>query len=269
MGVIRDFIESKIPESIIPKNVEKIGIGGFSLYASISEGVGKTATITQNPVESGSVISDHIIRNPTTITIQGEVGTVFLKRKRLASTVQQLSPPISTILQYAPDRTATQLTKINDVLQTSNDIITEGDRIFTDGTGIYNYFAGASQQQIFDPFTGEFRSAKDPKEEFMEFVGKLHKSSSIFDIRCVDREFKSFAISSLTTTKDSEGAISFSITAQEIIKVGTNLITLEPVEPSEQAGSQIAETTTKDTAGSKVETSVLSEIIATTGRVFQ
>ena len=56
-------------------NRTKPKLGAIELDASISEAHAKNATLTRNPIESGSDVTDHIHITPDALTIEGVIST--------------------------------------------------------------------------------------------------------------------------------------------------------------------------------------------------
>lgn len=209
--MIEDFKNS------IPKNeeliTEKVGIGGFTMYVSIAESVTKTATVTTNPIESGSNINDHIIKNPISLTIEGEIADVFIETQPLQGTVQNLLAPIGIVQDYLPARTQTQISKVNGLLSNLEDFFDKADKLVNQGTQLYNFFSGAESEQTIS-------------QKFLTFFDKVYDSNSKIDVNCIDKKFKDMVITSFTTSKINTNNFSFNITLQNIIEVETTLFKL-------------------------------------------
>jgi hypothetical protein len=60
--------------SLVLGKRKKFTVGVLTLDVLISESHSRTAVITENPVEDGTVISDHIILDPRVLTINGFVS---------------------------------------------------------------------------------------------------------------------------------------------------------------------------------------------------
>jgi len=210
--MIEKFLKTISPDSLIDSEYEKIGIGGFYFYASTSEGATKTATVTANPVENGSTINDHIIKNPTTITISGEVADIFIETPE-PLLLQGLVPPIGIIQDYLPGRTQTQISKINGMLATANDYYIAADTAIKKGAQLYDFFT-------------DKQADKSITSKFLEFFDTVYESSSILDVECIDKIFKNMAITSFVTNKLNTNNYNFTITLQTIVEAKTTLIQL-------------------------------------------
>lgn len=79
-------------------------IGLVTLDASVQETHGKSAKVTEHPVEDGSTISDHIISQPDTISINGIVSNhplVYLASFNAPSPLQNDLAPASERAELA------------------------------------------------------------------------------------------------------------------------------------------------------------------------
>lgn len=245
---ISDFKSTILPESSKDSELQPIGIGGFTMYVSLNETATKTATVTTNPVESGSNINDHIIKNPTTVSIEGEVADVFIKTQRTASTVQNIVPAVGIIQDYLPSRTQTQISKINGLISDVGDFVDKANKAIEKGEQLYNFFEGIDADK---PITSKF----------LEYFDTVYESNSIINIECIDKVFSDMAITSFTTSKIDKGNYSFTITAQKIIKAETRLIQLVK-NASGDAKSQGAALSDKGTQQAKpVDKSFASALI--------
>lgn len=211
--MIQDFKSTILPESSKDAELQPIGIGGFTMYVSLNETATKTATVTSNPVESGSTLNDHIIKNPTTISIEGEVANVFVQTTPQPVTVQTLVPDVGVLLDYLPGRTQTQISKINGLITSTDDFIENANKALDKGNQLYNFFEGIDADL---PIVSKF----------LAYFDLLHESKSIISIECIDKIFTTMAITSFTTSKIDKGNYSFNITAQKIIQAETRLIQL-------------------------------------------
>jgi len=235
--MIKDFKEVVLPDTLIGSNYQRIGIAGFIFYASVGETSSKTATVTSNPIESGSMINDHIIKNPTTITIEGEVANIFLETEIRPELIQELVPPIGIIQDYLPQRTQTQTSKINGLLATVDDFFIAADTAIEKG------------QQLYDFFTGK-QADTSITSKFLEFFDQVYESNSVIDVECIDKIFNNMAIVSFIINKANPNNYTFTISLQRITEAETILIELVK-NASGDAKAQGAEITDKGTQQAK------------------
>jgi len=74
-GGIRDYINGQFEND--GKDGEEVGIGGFTAFAQISEKFSRSAKVPTTFLEDGSHVNDHIIREPLTVSIEGNVSDVY------------------------------------------------------------------------------------------------------------------------------------------------------------------------------------------------
>jgi hypothetical protein len=235
--MIREFLENNLPESLVGSDYERIGIGGFTFYASVNESASKTATVTANPVENGSTINDHIIKNATTITIEGEVANLYLEPRVLPTSIQEIFPPVGIIQNYLPERTQTQISQINGLISTVDDYISAADEAIEQGQQLYDFFTGKEADQTI--------TAK-----FLEFFDNVYETNNVIDVECVDKIYNNMVITSFTINKANINNYTFTISLQRIVEAETRLITLTKNADGD-AKSQGAALTDKGTQQTK------------------
>lgn len=223
--MIEQFRKTILPDKLVGSDYEKIGIGGFTMYASVTEVATKTATVTANPVEDGSTLNDHIIKNPDTLTITGEVANVFIKNPIIPITVQEVVPAVGIVQNYLPSRTATQISKINALASNVEDYIEAADSAIDKGAQLFDYFTGKKANTTIG-------------DKFLEFFDTVHESNSTIDVECIDKIYNNMVITSLSTTKLAKGNYTFTISLQKIVKAKTTVIQL--TNTSGDAKSQAA-----------------------------
>ncbi len=210
---VKTFKTAPLEDIVIGSDYEKIGIGGFLFYASGGETSTKTATVTSNPVEDGSPVNDHIIKNPKVISIEGEVADIFIESENRPKLIQEIFPPVGIIQDYLPSRTQTQLGKINGLLATVNDFFTAADVAIGKGVQLYDFFTGV-------------QSDTSITSKFLEFFDQVYESSSLLDVECVDTIYTNMAITSFVVNKANPNNYSFTISLSKVTEVKTTLIQL-------------------------------------------
>lgn len=212
---IQEFKEAILPETLIGSDYQRIGIGGFYFYAVLSESVTKTATITTNPVEDGSQLNDHIIKNPTSVTIEGEVSKLFIELQNTPQILQRVFEPVGIIEEYLPERTQTQISKINGIIADVNDYYEQVETAIEKGQQIYDFFTDAQAEQTLT-------------QKFLEFFNKVYESKSVLDVECVDTIYNDMGVTSFTVVKpkDEKDTYKFTISLTKIVKAETRVLNL-------------------------------------------
>ena len=80
-GSIRDYINGQFEND--GKDGEEVGIGGFTAFAQVSEKFKSSASVPVTYLENGTHVNDHIIREPKTISIEGNVSDLFGSRMKI------------------------------------------------------------------------------------------------------------------------------------------------------------------------------------------
>lgn len=203
--MIREYINSQT-KTLQQQPISAVGIGGFELFARLSEQTTFTAQAPTSVLEDGSFTGDEIVKAPYTVTITGEVSDIYVKG---ADNLFNLVPPavsnaLGAVTAYLPNRTQGQISKIVGLVSDIDDRITQIDN------------AIAAGQQLFN-LAGNKSGAKSLQEQFIDFVESLYEAGQPIDIEMTGRTRKNMAIVNLVISRDNqENAYKFSITAQEL-----------------------------------------------------
>lgn len=225
--MIRDYINGYIEAQSDTKK-EEVGIGGFTAFARINDSTKYSATVPNTALEDGSIASDHIVNNPITITINGNISDVYLKPDKLFELQRKAVATAGTISQYLPARTSTQIAKANAL---ANDITSKID-------AVDNLIeAGSSPSSLF----GSDDDTITNIENFINILEAYYYSKTLISIEMKYRTHENMAITELSITRDNENnAQTFALTA---VKVNfAALVYTDASEffknPSGDAGSQ-------------------------------
>ena len=261
--MIREFVAGQNVALDSPE-VQELGIGGFNLFARVSD---STAYETQAPtstVEDGSYIGDHLINGPIKITISGDVADVFLNPPPRSQSAARL-PTVGMVTALIPGRTISQAQRVGRIVNSARDRYRQIDESIKNG------------RNAFD-FAGNKTGTKPLREQFIDFVESIHYGKQLVTISMPFRTHDSMAITSVTITRDNQRkALSFTLTAQKfrIAKTIFSDISQFYRKPSPAVASQTAGvsdkgvqspesgTGTGEAAPGRKERSVLSAI---TGR---
>lgn len=200
MAIIRDYIDGQFGND----ETEEVGIGGFVTFARVSERFTRTAEVPTTFLEDGSHINDHIIRNPLTLSIEGNVSDVFLRPSPAIEAVRRAQVEVGNITQFAPARTQSQVSKISGIV---NDVTSAIDQV--------DAIIDAGQQAA--GFLGLIDSeARSNQEAFIDTIESIYESESLIAIDMPFRTYERMAITSIEVTRDNQQkALSFSIEATQ------------------------------------------------------
>jgi len=122
-GGIRDYISGQFKDG---DDGEFVGIGGFTTSATVRERFSRSASVPTTYLENGDHINDHIIRNPLTLSIEGNVSDAFELPNPAIAALQEAQAQVGNITQYAPARTQAQLSRVSGI---ANDFISALDKV--------------------------------------------------------------------------------------------------------------------------------------------
>lgn len=252
MSIIRDYIDGQFRN----EKKEEVGIGGFTALARISEKTNRSSEVPTTYLEDGSPISDHIIRNPLTIAIEGNVSDVFVSPSNLIYAVRRAQKQLGVITQYIPDNTVVQLNKVSAL---ATDIISAVDAIDSE--------INAGQQ--LSGYLGLVKNAVGNNiKSFVDAMEANFFSSSLLSIDMPYNKYDRMRITNLDIERDNENsAISFRLEAKQINFVKNIFTPVTPVKaPAENVNGQLDNVTDKGVQeGTTVPNSFLSYLTNITG----
>lgn len=185
---------------------QEVGIGGFTALVRVRESYNLTAQAPATPVEDGSVVNDHIILDPLTISIEGDVSDVHLRESPAIRTLIQTQAEIGNITsQYAPDRTQTQLTQIAALANDALDATRRIDALLDTG------------EQIAELFGNQDTGSTTNRQRFLDHMEALRNGKQLISIDMPYRRLDRMVITSLTVRTDNEtDSTGFTLEAQQV-----------------------------------------------------
>lgn len=197
-NIVKGFIYKKKDEK------QTVGIGGFNLDVRFDSSINFTMVAPENYVEDGSVINDHIVNDPITLSISGEVADIHLKPMFddfLLETIREKVQfkVINTVL------TKQQQQKIQGVV----DKISNAVKSVNKGFDIYNRFINRNEP------ISKVRTLQD---YFFDFLESNYINKKLITIEMPFRNYENMLITSLTITKDNSTnqKLKYSLSAKEI-----------------------------------------------------
>jgi len=205
--VIRDYINGRNRSLQGSADVE-VGIGGFTLFAKVTDSSEYTAQVPTQVLEDGSVATDHIINNPLTLTINGEVSDQHI---RLAPPLPITIPSDSAVGQISgllPNRTQAQLNKTQSIGQSVMDAVDRADRLINIG------------RSAFGAFNPQESPNKPLREQFIDFIEAVYYGKQLISVDAAYRTHEDMAITTLSVSRDNQfEVIRFEITVQKVESV--------------------------------------------------
>jgi hypothetical protein len=201
MAVIRDFINGQFRDD----ETEEIGIGGFTTAARLRENVKRSREVPTTFLEDGTQLSDHIIRNPLVISIQGEVSDVYRRPSPVLQRIRETEAVVGAVALYAPARTQAQLSRVAALTGDVQALIDRADQAIETGQNVARFLG----------FTGD--EGKTNIERFIDFIEGAHYSNALIRIDAPFRTYRNMAITLLDYERDNTtNSVRFNLEAQEV-----------------------------------------------------
>jgi hypothetical protein len=215
---------------------QEIGIGKFTSLVRIRETYRRTASAPSTPVEDGSVVNDHIILDPLTISIEGSVSDVHLRASPVLRAIRQAQAEIGNITsQYAPARTQTQLTQISALANDALDAARRIDALLDAG------------EQIGALFGNQDASSKTNRQYFIDYIEELYEGKQLISIDMPYRRLDNMVITSLTINYDNEiDASDFTLEAQKV-----RMVELQFAQVQKRSGGTSGQTDAETNKGAQ------------------
>ena len=200
------MIDNIVKGYLYKKKDEKqtVGIGGFNLDVRFDSSINFTMVAPENYVEDGSIINDHIINDPITLSISGEVADIHIKPKFDDFVLETIREKvqfkvINTVL------TKQQQQKIQSVVDKISSVV----KLVNKGFDIYNRFNNRNKP------ISKVRTVQD---DFFDFLESNYINKRLITIEMPFRNYENMLITSLTITKDNSTnqKLKYSLSAKEI-----------------------------------------------------
>ena len=222
MAVISDYLDRPYPTT----PTEEIGIGGFTALVRVRESYRLTTEVPETPVEDGSFVNDHIIRRPLTITIEGNLADVFIRRSALATVTTRVLAEIGNVAsQFLPPRTQSQIAKAAALGNDVTDALRRLDSVLDAGTQAFNFLGNRDT------------TTKGLRETFLDHIESYHRAKTVLSIDMPYRRLDNMVITSFVSSTDNvEDTTTFTLEAQQLQYAST--IYAEVATPAPGLGGQ-------------------------------
>ena len=200
-GGIRDYISGQFEAG---DDGEFVGIGGFTTSATVRERLSRSASVPTTFLEDGRHINDHIIRNPLTLSIEGNISDAFALPNPAIAMIQEAQAQVGNITQYAPARTQAQISRVSGLANDFTNAIDKVDAFIESG-------------QIASRYLGQQdKDATSNIDNFLGVIAGFQEANSLITISTSFNNYTDMYITSFEATKDNESkSVSFIIEAQE------------------------------------------------------
>ncbi|EPY0179294.1 TPA: phage baseplate protein [Salmonella enterica subsp. salamae serovar 21:z10:[z6]] len=174
--------------------VKKVGIGGFAMFARVSDSTDYPSQVPVDVLEDGSNASDDIINGPLTIRISGVVADIYADAK--PHPMFALLPDYSKygeVLEYIPTKTQQQLQKMNEIADRAEQAVLKAKRLADKGADLFGL--------VGNPSTG---GAKGIREQFLDFIEAVYYGKQLISVEVDYRTHENMALSGLTISTDNQ-----------------------------------------------------------------
>lgn len=227
-----DLVAGKL--GLVEKNNDNYkGFDGiFTDDVRLKEDIELSCEIPNTIVEDGNVVNDHVIFNPQVITIEGEVGEVYIKDNSTLTQYFRANSSLGVISQYLPSRTATQLSRINKVINDGLNITRTIDKAIND----FKYIKGTFN-----------RNSPSVQDKFLEYIEGIYSKGELIKIDTSLGFYDNMKLISFVASKTDENYMTYKMTFQKWRTAQTILTTLDGVAKNAigDASTQTAKTSDK------------------------
>lgn len=245
MGIIRDYIDGMFGND----EQDAVGIGGFTTFAKIRENVSRTRQVPTTYLEDGSFVGDHIIRDPVSLSIKGQVSEIYLEPSALLEQIRTIEASVGAVAQYAPTRTRAQLSKISSLVGSAQSMADKADKVVSDA-------------QRIGKLVGLIDKGKSNIETFIDEMEGFFYSDTLISIDAPFRTYENMSITFFSHERNAETeSLSFNIEAQEVRLAETLFIETAAKNPASGTDGQTKGASDKGTqSGEPVDQSFASSM---------
>lgn len=203
--------------------VTDMGIAGFKAASVTRKTVDAPAQAPTSWLENGSFVNDHIILDPVTQVVEGEVGDVFLQPSAFFEAFQEAQAGLGQAVGYLPEQTQAQVQRGVALAATVRDGVNQAQQAINAGQNAAEYF-------------GLQESEKPLGEQFIDTIFAIRKARQLVQVELSGRTWDNMAIIGLSVTRDKEDrAVSFEVQFKQLRFAETLFV--EPSDPFPEAGA--------------------------------
>ena len=210
------------------------GIAGFKFHIPQTEMVKMESEVTDHYVDDNSVVQDHIIHKPVTITLTGLQGEYFYSVNEIEDTIALIKPTLVLVSQFVPKLSAATMqakmkykNNIDNIRNTEFVTPQETEFFGTKNTAKYIGLkdkigaASLSGVDLFQLFQNLIKLKSAQTRAFL-FLEALWKSSAEFSVETTWKRYDNMVITSLQPVRDNNADITdFTVTFKQIRKTAS------------------------------------------------
>ena len=133
-------------------DTQVVGIEGFTALIRMTEVENYTTQVTENPLESGAIVNDHLITDPYTISMTGVITKEHIEGVENFGIVGEWVASAGVVTQYLPPKSKAQMTAAKNAIDKGYNLINKADAIIDDGktvAGLLGIDMGGDNVQQF------------------------------------------------------------------------------------------------------------------------
>ena len=212
------FVNDILNRERLPTPLEQIGIGGFSLFARVSDRLTLSAENPTTYVEDGSPLNDQRIRKPELLTIRGSIGDVYRAPSTSIDRVQNIDNNLAQITQYVPRLTGTQAIQFSRIASNAISRIEKIGDLISAGTQANKLLGNLDTL------------SKSLGEQFIDAMENIHYSNQLISIQMPYRIYDSMSIKTIVIDgSNTKRGIDFTIEAERFRVADLNFVAVERV----------------------------------------
>lgn len=210
------------------------GIAGFKFQIPQTEMVKMESEVTDHYIDDNSVVQDHIIHKPVTITLTGLQGDYFYSVNEVEDNIAKIVPALTLVTQFIPKLSnATMAAKMNYKNNLENirntQFVTPQETEFFGTQNVARYIglkekvsaASLSGVDLFKIFQDLIKIKSAQTRAFL-FLEALWKSSAEFSVETTWKRYDNMVITSLQPIRDNNADITdFTVTFKQIRKTAS------------------------------------------------
>lgn len=228
--------------------LQQVGVGGFTLFAKVREGVSMPSQSPTTYLEDGSYVNDHIVTEAIKVTIEGSVSDTYISAPSVAPLQNTRQDNIQNITAFLPARPPQQVQAIRNIESNVRKSYAQAEKNINQKNII---------AQVGDQAQSELR------RKFFDAMEKLYQSKQLVAIETEYRIYENMVLNQIDIVRDNQNeALSFSISASQVRFAKTESVRVAFNKPSGGLKGQSDPQIDKGVQqGEKVETSILAGLL--------
>ncbi len=189
----------------------EVKIEGFNFTIRVRETTTNTASLTTHYVEDGSNISDHVIIDPTIVTIEAIVSEVTGRQTVAGNINKRIVPVLTDVAPLIPPAGQALLSNANAAISTVSDVVERVNSTLENGANLFDIFSGNKPSDSL-------------QKQASSYLNILYTSGKPLTIQTKHQTLNNMIIISFSENAEQRGQQSFSLSLQQA-RIATNTFT--------------------------------------------